>query len=183
MKHRKPHPNCPLNRLSEERAEEVAEHARTHKLEQTVAWLAGHGLKTSKGALSRWLDRRRLREFFLEAESRVNRLRDSMSKEFPDINECELDRRANLAFQLEAVESLDPKTYLAFSTARHKSKMDQARFDQRERVIAHDREKWLAARRTKIEAGLDALYAEIKDNPEAMELFQKFKAVATKATI
>jgi len=44
------------------------------------------------------------------------------------------------------------------------------------------REKCLAAQRTQIEAGLDALYDEVKDNAEAVELFHKSKAAATGAT-
>ena len=60
--------------------------------------------------------------------------------------------------------------------------MDQAKLEQRERAMAQARDKWLASQRTKIEAGLDALYLEVKDNKEARELFQQFKAVATKAT-
>jgi hypothetical protein len=60
--------------------------------------------------------------------------------------------------------------------------MDQARLEQRERAMAQAREKWHAAQRTKIEAGLDALYLEVKDNAQARELFQKFKAAATEAT-
>ena len=172
----------PLYAMSEEQAAAVADHARTHTIPKTVAWLAQNGLKTSNTALGRWLSTRRLNQRLLAAESRVLRFKDWMKRSFPDIPEAEVERRANLMFQFEAVEFGDSKTYLAFSTARHRTKMDHARFDQRERGMAFDREKWLAAQRTKIEAGLDALYLEIKDKAEARQLFQKFKDVATRAT-
>ena len=68
-------------------------------------------------------------------------------------------------------------------SGRFKGAMEKKKFDQRERVLVQEREKWLAAQRTKIEAGLDALYLEVKDNAEARALFQKFKEAATRATI
>lgn len=60
--------------------------------------------------------------------------------------------------------------------------MEEKKLDQRERALMQQREKWLAAQRAQIEAGLDALCPEVKDNAEARELFQKFKAAATQAT-
>jgi len=179
---RKQNTNSPLYTMSEDRAAEVADYARTHSLSETVAWLANDGLKTSHTSLSRWLHRWTLQQRLLEAESSANEFRDWLAHSFPNLSEKELDRRAGLMFQFKAVKSGDAKTYLAFATARHKAKMDKARFDQRERAMTQDREKWLAAQRTKIEAGLDALFLEVKDNAEARELFQKFKTVATQAT-
>ena len=122
-----------------------------------------------------------MRQLFEEVQQEVYDYRCWLAIAFPHLDERELDRRAGIMFQTRAMEAGDGKTYLAFSTARHRSRMDEARFDQRERVIAQDREKWLAKQRTKIQAGLDALFLEIKDNAEALELFEKFKAVATKA--
>ena len=179
---RKPNPRSPLNRLPEDRAAEVADYARAHTLNQTVGWLARNGLKTSHTALGRWLKRWSLQQRFMAAESSANRFRDWLAKSFPKLSQKELDRRAGLMFQFEAVESGDAKTYLSFVTARHKSKMDRATLDQRERAMTQDREKWLAAQKSKIEAGLDALFREVKDNTEARELFQKFKVVVTQAT-
>jgi hypothetical protein len=180
--YRKKHSNSPLNRVSADRAAKIVHYARTHTIARTVAWLARKRVKTSIGALSRWLSTQGLRESLLAAEEHALEFRNWMAVTFPDICEEELDRRANLMFQFEAVKCRDPKTYLAFSTARHRTKMDRARFEQRERALALAREKWLASQRTKIEAGLDALYREVKHNAEARDLFQKFKAVATKAT-
>ena len=123
-----------------------------------------------------------MRLSFQEAQRLALDYRCWLAAAYPHLDEKELDRRARLMFQTRAMEAGDAKTYLAISTARHKTKMDHARFEQRERALAHDREKWLAAQKSKIEAGLDALYLEIKDNAEARQLFQKFKDVATRAT-
>lgn len=179
---RKPDPRCLLNRLPEDRAAEIADYARAHTLNQTVAWLARNGFKTSRDSVGRWLSRRSLRHRFLAAESSANNYRNWLAKSFPKLSQKELDRRAGLMFQFGALEAGDAKTYLAFTTARHKAKMDKARLDQRERAMTQEREKWLAAQQSKLEAGLDALYLEVKDNAEARELFQKFKTVVTKAT-
>jgi hypothetical protein len=177
----KPDPRSPLNRLTEDRAAEVVDYTRTHSLKQTVDWLARDGLKTSYSSLWKWLNRRSLRQCFTEAESSANEFQDWLAKSFPKMSQRELERRASLMFQFKAVKSGDPKTYLALATARHKSKIDKARLNQRERAMNQDHEKWLAAQKTKIEAGLEALYLEVKDNAEARELFQKFKTAATRA--
>jgi hypothetical protein len=46
---------------------------------------------------------------------------------------------------------------------------------------AIEREKITAAAKTKIEAGLDALLAEIQGNPKAMALFNQLKEAVAKA--
>ncbi len=178
----KPNVRCPLNRLPEDRAAEVADYARTHTFDETVAWLAKGGVKTSCSAVKRWFHKWSLQQCFKAAESSADEFRDWLAKSFPKMSQKELDRRAGLMFQFKAVKSGDAKTYLAFATARHKAKMDRVKFNQRERAMTQDREKWLAAQKTKIEAGLDALFLEVKDNTEARELFQKFKTVVTQAT-
>jgi|SRR6185503_560323 hypothetical protein len=182
VKLRRPNLNNPLNRLSEEQAAGVEYYSRTHNLTETVEWLARNGVKSNTTSLSNWLNRGRLRQSFDAAKFETNEYKEWCLERFPTISQRELDRRANMIFQLKALRYHDPRTYLAVNAARHKAKVDQAKLTQRERALALAREKWLAAQRTKIEAGLDALYLEVKDNKEAVELFQKFKAVATKAT-
>src|SRR5213593_4456107 len=179
---RKPNPNNPLNTLSEDQAAQVGEYVRTHTLGKAVAWLASEGVKTRATALSDWYQRWSLQQQLRAAELRADRFRHWLAESFPKLSQRELDRRANVVFQTEAMQTGDARTYLAITTARHKARMDKANFEQRERTMAQDREKWFAAQKAKIQAGLDALYLEVKDNAEARELFQKFKAVATKAT-
>jgi hypothetical protein len=182
MNPRKPNPNNPLNRFSEDRAAEVGEFVRTHTLAKAVAWLASQGVKTRVTALSDWYRTWSLQQQLRAAELRADRFKHWLAESFPKLSQRELDRRANVVFQTEAMEAGDARTYLAFNAARHKSKMDKARLEQRERAITQHREQWFAAQKSKIEAGLDALYLEVKDNAEARELFQKFKTVVTHAT-
>jgi len=47
--------------------------------------------------------------------------------------------------------------------------------------IAFDKDKFRHAIKTDIERGLDALFEEIEGNPQAEELFAKFREVVTKA--
>ena len=180
MKTRKPNAKNPLNRMSAERAAAVEYYSQTHSLKETVEWLGRERVKTNSTSLSNWLERYRLTQFFLAAKFETNEYKDWCLEKYPNISQRELDRRANMSFQLKALRYHDPRTYLAVNAARHKVKVDNTRLSQRERAMALTREKWLAAQRTKIEAGLDALYLEVKDNKEAVELFQEFKAVATK---
>jgi hypothetical protein len=51
----------------------------------------------------------------------------------------------------------------------------------RKEANAIARERLNAATRSKIDAGLDALYDEIKGNPKAVELFQQIKEIVRKA--
>lgn len=171
-----------LGTLTPDRQAEIAEHLRTHTLAESKAWLAADGIRISINSLSEWLSSYRAKQVFARAESSATEFRDWMASDFPDLSEAELDRRAAIWFQSEAMKGGDAETYLAFATARHKAEMDKLKLEQRERGMAQEREKWLAAQKTKIEAGLDALYQEIKSNAEARDLFQRFKAVITKAT-
>ena len=113
----------------------------------------------------------------------------ALQKRFPNLSREKVRAAAILRSYVAAELKEDDKLRLNVikvdsdeQTGRVKGAMEEKKFDQRERAMMQAREKWLAAQRTKIEAGLDAFYEKIKDNQEAMELFQEFKAVATKAT-
>jgi hypothetical protein len=131
-----------LGTLPEERQAEIADYARTHTIEETRAWLNSDGIKVSAGAFSTWLSSWSLAQRFRSMESQADQFKDWLGKTMPDLSEAELDRRAALMFQFEAVKSSDPETYLAFATARHKGQMDKLKFDQRERQLILDRERF-----------------------------------------
>lgn len=171
-----------LGNLTAERQAEIAEYARSHSMAETKAWLAADGLRISMGSLSDWFSSWRLQQQFRVADADALNFIELLRKKRPELPETELQSWASEFFQMQAVKSGDSETFLAFATARHKAEMDRKKFEQRERELAQDREKWLATQKTKIEAGLDALYQEIKGSSEARELFQRFKAVVTKAT-
>jgi hypothetical protein len=171
-----------LGTLTEDRQAEVADYARTHTLVETVAWLRADGLKTSRTALGEWLSSWSLSQRFKQSESSALQFKAWLAETFPKMSEEELDGRAAMIFQFEALKTGDPETYLAFASARHKAAMDKAKFEQKERLMQFDEKKFAAQFKTKIEAGLDALFQEIKGNAEARSLFEKFKAVISKAT-
>jgi hypothetical protein len=60
--------------------------------------------------------------------------------------------------------------------------MDVKRLEQQRQRLEFDKQKFENEIREDIEKGLDALYAEVKGNPEALELFNRFRAVITKKT-
>ena len=113
----------------------------------------------------------------------------ALQKRFPNLSRENVRSAAILRSYVAAELKHDDKFRLNVikvdadeHSGRFKGAMEEKKFDQRERAIMQEREKWLAAQKSKIEAGLDALYLDVKDNAEARELFQKFKAVATQAT-
>lgn len=115
-----------LGSLTEDRQAEIAEYARTHSVKETRAWLKADGVKVSDGAFSNWLSSWSLKQRFARAESRADTFRDWMARTSPSMSEEELDRKAGLMFQFEAVETGDPETFLAFATARQRAKKDAA---------------------------------------------------------
>ena len=135
MSARKPNSNSVLKTLPSDRQAAIAEHCRTNSLEDTRAWLAQDGIKTSEAALSSWLSWWQLQQRFNRAQDNAEEFKTWLAKAFPEMSEEEFDRRASLSFQFEAMREGDADTYLAFATARQKGKMDQLKFEQKEREI------------------------------------------------
>lgn len=112
-----------------------------------------------------------------------------LTDQFPGLSRDKI-REAVIKRSYAAADLLnDPKFTLAVvkvdqkeTTGRTKAEMEKARLAQKDRALEFDQQKFAASLKTKIEHGLDALFEEIKGNAEARELFQKIKAVVTKAT-
>lgn len=138
---RKPRPDSVLGTLPPDRQEQIADHARTHSLMDTVAWLKADGIRTSRTRLSVWLSSYSLQQAFRQAENSTNEFQDFLRAKFPEIDPAELDRRAALFFQAEAMKAGDAETYLSFATARHKAAMDRAKLQQKERSLKLDERK------------------------------------------
>lgn len=131
-----------LGTLTVDRQEQIAEHARTHALVETVAWLKADGVKISVGSLSSWLSDWRLSAIFRHSESKAVQFRDWLAKATPALSAEELDQRAALMFQFQAVESGDAETWLAIASARQKGQIEKAKLDQRERQLQLDTDKF-----------------------------------------
>lgn len=130
-----------LGRQTPERQEQIAEHARTHTLAETAAWLKSDGIKLSSQNLSSWLSDYRLHCIFRHSEAKAGQFKEWLAKSMPSLSEEQLDQRAALMFQFQAVESGDAETWLAIASARQKAKTEQVKSEQREKVIAQNDRK------------------------------------------
>ena len=156
-----------LGTQSEERQAEIAAHADTHKLEETVAWLRNDGIVTSRSSLGLWLSGFHSRAMWKLAESDALAWAEQLRKKRPDLSEKELQNWANEFFQLQAVKTGDARTFLQFATARHKGEMDKLNYEQRERSI-QQREEALALEREKF--AFDAAEACLKHLPALRQI-------------
>jgi hypothetical protein len=89
-----------------------------------------------------------------------------------------IDALKQKSFELSINPGANPKDVKALFSLVLKAREQDEHAQDRE----HDLKKWQAAQKTKIEAGLDALFEEVKHNAEARDLFQRFKAAVTQAT-
>jgi hypothetical protein len=81
-------------------------------------------------------------------------------------------------FMAQAMKDGDPKTFFnmsELSLAENKGALEVKKLEL-------ERQKLTQKIKTDYEKGLDAIYAEIKGNAQALELFEQFKAVISKAT-
>lgn len=179
---RKPRGDSTLKILPEERQREIVEHAAGHTLAETRVWLAADGIETSSAALSGFLSWWHLRHQFKSWEADAVTMIDLLRQKRPDLPEGDLQGYANEFFQLKAIKENDSETWLAFASARHRALMDKAKLEQRERELEFDKEKFRQSIKSNIERGLDALFEEIKANPQAVELFGRMKEIVAKET-
>lgn len=180
--HRKIRGDSILGTLPEERQAEIAAYAQEHTLKETAAWLKADGITVSPAALSLWLSSWSLRQRFTLADADTVEFIRLLKERNPNLPESELQQFGAEYFQMQAMKMGDAKTFLKFATARTKAEMEKAKLAQKDRALEFDQTKFAASLKTKIEHGLDALFEEIKGNAEARALFEKFKAVVTKAT-
>jgi hypothetical protein len=173
-----------LKKLPESRQVEIWERLNTkdETLASVCKWLAEDGLRVSRQTLSEFASWYSLRLTFKQTEEDTLNFMEFARKELPTLSDDEITRLGNKFFQLDAIKKRNPDLFLDFTTAQHNAEMDHKKFDQRERELALSREKFALETKEKIDLALDALFAEIKDNAQAVKLFNQFRAVVTKAT-
>jgi hypothetical protein len=159
-----------LGKLTEERQLEIAEHTRAHTLAETVEWLRADGLRVGQTALSEWFASWRLEQTFQRAASSANQFKHWLAQSFPDLSEAEMDRRAGLQFQFEAMKTGDPETYLAFATARHRAQMDQANLKLKEQQVSLDARRVALLEAKAAQADQARTVVESKASPEEKQL-------------
>lgn len=79
----------------------------------------------------------------------------------PDVSTDDIDREVQKVFTMEMLKEGNVKGYVAI-----------AKLKLAHKKLEHDKDRLSAASKTKIEAGLDALLAEIQTNPKAMAAFK-----------
>ncbi len=132
---KKPRADSVLKTLPPERQADIAAYALGHTLAETRDWLRADGVKCSTTGLSEWFSWYRLQQVFMRAESSAEDFKGWLNRSFPALSEQELDQRASLMFQFEAVKSGDPTTYLAFASARTKAKQKDRELALNERRV------------------------------------------------
>ena len=167
-----------LDALPPARQDEIGEHARAHTLEQTRAWLKEDGFSTSCAALSVWHSAWRLRSRFKEADADTLEFIQLLRAKRPDLPESELQRWGAEYFQMQAVKAGDSETFLAYASAREKSKLEWRKVEQRERQLQLDVEKWQTETAEKL---LSAALRAKADEINASNISQAEKIAAMRA--
>lgn len=171
-----------LKKLPEDRQREIWErlNAPGETLAKVAAWLREDGISVSGQTLSEFYSWFAWKEKMRVAEANTQNFQELIAQRMPELSKEKVAEFASIHFQLEAVRKDQPDIVLAFQTAEHRAKMDVLNFEQRNQRLAFDKEKFENEVRADIDKGLDALYAEVKGHPEALELFNRFRAVITK---
>lgn len=128
-----------------------------------------YGFTVSLASLSEWHNWYALKQGINNAQARAEQLRAEMAQSGSFTAE-QIERAGQVYFMSQAVGDGDPKTFFLMA------KIGLQREQQ-----SLEREKLSAATRSKIDAGLDALYEEIKGNPRAEKLFAELREVVSKA--
>ena len=148
-----------------------------------VAIQASHGFSVAISTLSEWHSWYSLERRMLNARNRANQTALQLAAN-PDFTPEEIDRAAQTVFTSEMLEGGNVKGYVALATLalqRETIKQNAARIELSKQALEHEKQKLTTAAKTKIEAGLDALFAEIKGNPKAEQLFRQLQEVVKKA--
>lgn len=127
------------------------------------------GFTVSTGSLSEWRAWYSLNLRMENAAERANQTALRLAKD-SDLTPEDIERVAQTVFTAETLQGGDVEGYV---------KLAKLRLAASKQAI--EREKISAAAKTKIEAGLDALFAEIQGNPKALKLFTELKEVVNKA--
>jgi len=139
---KKPRSDSPLGALPEDRQRAIVDYMRGHSLTDTRAWLRKDGFDTSEAALSRFWSSWHLREAVNEAKNDTEEFLELAKKQFPELDQAQLDQFGSAFFQMRAIKAGDAETYLALSTAKHRGQMDKLKFEQKEKQLELEREKF-----------------------------------------
>jgi len=158
---RKPNSNAVLKTLPDERQVAIAQYARDHSLDQTVAWLQADGIKTSSGPLSNFLSWYGLQQQLTRNASTVETLLVEYRRRNPQATPQELQEVGQLFFNAMALEQQDPKQWFFAQQLALKKQ-----------VLEFEQAKFQESKKTLQEKALELCLEETKALPEVAELFK-----------
>ena len=154
--------------------------------------LSEHGLSVSASRLSTWWASREKQRTIAEAQAKVlasiasgaaiNRaVTDAQAKDAPPEMLTIIGLLKTTILQ-QSVSAADNPESLALLPALMRPVIEWMRLQQARETSDLEREKFAQTLKTKIDAGLDELAAQIGADPEARRHYEAFRAVVTKAT-
>jgi septal ring factor EnvC (AmiA/AmiB activator) len=169
---KKPRGEAILKNLPDALQEELWQTARRTTLAKALAWLqATHGVEVSEATLSvffSWYPRSLTLRLAASTSSQL----EATLRNLPALKVTAEQARsvAQVNFEIQAAQDRDPVLFAAL----RKGELEAQR-------LQLEREKHEWAKKTDIEKGLDALFAEIKGQAEALKHFEAMKAALAKA--
>lgn len=133
--------------------------------EQVREWLEDvHGVKCSAGAFSAWQRWYGLNSRMTGAKTLASQVMEELKKSKPDLSAEEIMEYGQLVFAMEALEEKDSKGFLGF-----------ANLAEKQAARRMEQEKMSLAAKSKIEAGLEALFEQIQGNAKAEKIFRQLQ--------
>jgi hypothetical protein len=109
----KPYKNSLLKSLPDERQDELFEYYKKHTQQQTLDWLAGNGVKTSKTTLYAWRSWYLARKNWEQHESEVLQLMMFYKHRHPSLTKEAVAEMGEFLFNTWALRQKDVKTWSA----------------------------------------------------------------------
>lgn len=133
---RKTRPDARLKLLPSERQAEIYERLGKAGYDDVRGWLAQDGLRVGRTALAEFYSWYALRLTFQQTEADTENFLELLKRQLPELPAAKLTELGDTFFNLQAIKKQDPKLFLAMQGAKQKARMDQLKFEQRERQIA-----------------------------------------------
>jgi hypothetical protein len=177
MSTRKPRGDSKLDALPPEQQERLSEWLTVENLTYAEAQARVReemGVSTSRSALASFYGR-------VAAPWKYARAR-GVAENLAGLAEGKFDEASIKVAKQLAFDALSgPQPDLKAAKTLFKVVGDSAKLKLQARELELSIEKFREAVKGDVDRGLDALHAEVKGNPEALELFQRFRAVVLKS--
>ena len=166
-----------LKCLPEERQAGIYDLLKGKTLAGVKAELAQDGIAVSQQQLSEFHSWYALREALRGCEQDSVHFTELLKADMPELDEGKVAGLGEALFNLMAIRTQDPQLFLAMQTARHRARMEQMKFDQKERELALDeRRVKLLEEKAKLadEAGAVVGSAQLSDEEKLVRMKEIF---------